>query len=202
MLIRTVAPTTQPIDLVEARVHCRAPSNGDDDKEIERSLTSAIDYAERFTGLALAPATFEARFPSWPCVGPWLELNLGPVREIVSIAYVDEDGNNQTVASSNYEWERTFTGARIRFNADYSFPALSSELDNPMRVTFRAGYDDPAADTDGPQVESEGEDDTLTLPGAVPTALLLLTEHFYDRGASPELKANAEFLLGQVKTYR
>lgn len=210
MLIRTVAPDTAPIDLTAARRQCRAPENGDDDAEVERALHAAIGYAERITGLALAPSTYEARFLTWPCYGRWVDIGIAPVRDVLSITYRDSDGVQQAVDRADWTWEPTPEGARVRFLTSYSFPALSEDHDHAVIVTVRAGYDNPDADFDTPELQSDGDpDDTdvdpgdsLELPPGLVSAVMLLTEHYYDRAAGPELKTSADNLLALAKIYR
>lgn len=208
MLIRTVAPETPPIDLDKASVQVRAPTNDDDREEVERALHAAIDYAERYTGLAFAPATYEARFCNWPCRARY-DLGVSPVRDVLSVRYRDEDGVEQTVSATDYEWQRTSAGAWVRFILDYTFPSLHTDSDYPVVVTFRAGFDSLDADFDTPELQSDGvadsdgdPGDSLQLPAVIPSAVLLLTQYFYDHAAAPELKSCAEALLNVVKVYR
>jgi uncharacterized phiE125 gp8 family phage protein len=196
MLIRTSAAATAPVLLADVRKQCRAASNGDDDEELTTALNAAIGYAERFTGLALAEATYEARLSCWPCCGRWINIDIGPVRNVLAVTYVDENDATQTIAGADYDWQRTTLGARILFNSDYSFPTLTIEQDYPVVVSFEAGFDAPEA------IASEGDDDSLKFPDGLTNALLLLAEFFYDRAAMPALKQTAEAMLSQVKVYR
>lgn len=208
MLITLIAATTVPVTLVQARAHVRAPENGDDDELVNRALHAAIAYAEQKTSLAFAPATYEYRLNEWPCYGYQngrltniIDLPLHPVRDVVEIAYLDENGVEQTIDEANWFWVRTPEGARVRFKSSYSLPTLYEEGDQQVRITFEAGFDDPAE-------SGSGDDPALDLPPTLPIAVLMLTEHFYehrgivDAAEHYPLVTAADELLAKLKVYR
>lgn len=206
MLIIVTAATTLPVTLEAAIQHCRAPDDETDDVLVERALKSAVEYVEQQTELALAPMTLEYRLPSWPCWaggfrrGYEIDLPRKPVRGVVSIEYLDVDENLQPVDAANWSWRNSAEGGVVRFKNNYSFPVLSSEDDLPVRVTFEAGYDDPAA-------SGSGDDPNLALPQRAVEAVLLKTELGYDHGGMTEESARViqsalMSLIGQLRVYR
>jgi len=205
MLIVTAA-TTLPISVALARAQLAAPENGDDDVEVERALRSAIEYVEEHTGLALAPQTLEYRLECWPawCAGYRrgyeIDLPRKPVRDILSVEYLDADGNLQTVSTSDYSWRTTPEGAVIRFRNSYSFPSIYDEANDAIHITFEAGFDDPAS-------SGSGDDPNLALPQRAVEAVLLKAELLYDRGslkdgADQQIETALGSLLGQLRVYR
>jgi len=206
MLIIITAATTLPVTLAQATQHCRAPENGDDNVLVTRALKSAIEYVEQQTELVLAPTTLELRSPSWLCYaagysrGYEIGLPRKPVRDVLSVEYLDTDGNLQTVDAANWSWRMTAEGGIVRFKNNYSFPVLYCEDDLPVRVTFEAGYDDPAA-------SGSGDDPNLALPQRAADAVLLKTELGYEHGGLTEETAKViqgalGSLLGQLRVYR
>lgn len=206
MLIIVTAATTLPVTVAQAVTHCRAPEAGDDNVLIERALRAAVEYVEQQTCLVLQPTTLEYRMGCWPYWsggfrrGHEIDLPKKPVRDVVSVEYLDADDNLQTVATTNYSWRDTTEGAIVRFKNDYSFPVLSTENDEPVRITFIAGFDDPAA-------SGSGDDPNRTLPQRAVEAVLLKTELGYERGghsddAAKQIMAALGSLLGQLRIYR
>lgn len=206
MLIVVTSATTRPVTIDQVRVHCRAPENGDDDQLLERALNSAIEYLEQQTELSLQPAVFEYRMPFWPCwAGGYrrayeIDLPRKPVRDVISIEYYDADNAVQTVDVADYSWRMTAEGASIRFKNTFSFPTLSCEEPEPVRVTFAAGYDDPAE-------TGSGDDPNFDLPQRATAAVLLKTEIDYERAGLTEeqsrvLQSSLGALIGQLRVFR
>jgi uncharacterized phiE125 gp8 family phage protein len=171
MLITIVAASTLPVTVAEAVQHCRAPENGDDDALIERALRAAIDYVQNHTTLVLAPTTFQYRLDQWGCEP--IKLPRAPVRDVSAITYLDADGAEQTVNASYYSWDLTPDGAAIHFADTFSAPELRARRSGTVRITFEAGYDDPAA-------SGSGDDPNLQLPELLKICVLMLTSHWYE----------------------
>lgn len=204
MLIVTAA-TTLPISVADARLQLAGPENGDDDAKIERALRAAIEFVEQATGLALSPQTLEYRLDTWPlwCAGYRrgyeIDLPRKPVRDVVSIEYLDADNNLQTVAGANWSWRHTPEGATIRFLNTYSFPTLYVDSKETVRITFDAGFDDPEA-------SGSGDDPNLALPPSAIEAVLLKAELLYDRGAmsgdqAQQIEKALSSILGTLRVY-
>jgi uncharacterized phiE125 gp8 family phage protein len=139
------------ITVADAKKHLNiAAANTADDDLIETFLIpGAISAAERYTGITIEqigidspPVYATQKFDEW---GSYLELEKSPVIEVVSITYIDGNGDTQTWADAN--WVLDTRGQRAIIYPAYgiSFPIARSQ---PMAITveYDAGYESYPAD--------------------------------------------------------
>ncbi len=99
------AAVTEPISLVQARAHLRieafgSPEAHPDDTQVQLMISSAREWCEQYTGLALASQTIEMAIDAFP--ENEIELPLSPVTSITSVKYLDLSNVEQTVSNSVY----------------------------------------------------------------------------------------------------
>lgn len=154
MLIQTVAPTTEPVSLDEAKLHLRVDSDlTADDGLIGTLITAARLHGEAETGTSFITQTWRQVLDRFPCE---IVLERGPVQSIGSIVYRDMAGATQTVSfASAVNGIQRSTDATIV--ADLSGrvalvrPAFGCVWPIPMpetgavAVTYTAGYGSLAA---------------------------------------------------------
>jgi len=135
-------PDSEPVTLEYLRdQHLRTPNENVEDERIERALKAATQQCEQYTQRALVPRTLAmilTRFPSCRIV-----LEMPPLIEVVSITYVDENGDQQTLDPSVYHVVRK-VGPKCRRSfielvQGQSWPTTLAQSD-AVAVTFRAGY--------------------------------------------------------------
>lgn len=115
------------------------------------------------------PQVWELTYDRFPCAG--IRIWLPPVISVDSVKYDDIDGNEQTVASTDYEldfispftwvvpastftWPTTFEGinaVRVRFTAGYPIVSGETTVPAPLRAAIklrvRSRYDgEPLSD--------------------------------------------------------
>lgn len=132
-----------PLTLAEAKSHLR--KSGDElESEIQATLEAAVSYCEAITGRSLrVTTTLTQVYPQWPC-DP-VRFDREPVKAISSVTYYDQDGNSQTVASSNYRLiPQSESGAHLEWDDDFTKPTLDTR-DDAVTITYTAGYDDIAS---------------------------------------------------------
>lgn len=171
---QTVAPTTEPVSLADAKLHLRVDTP-DDDALIQNLIQSAREYIEMRTGLALMTQTWVLqldRFPRtdrvelWPSPGVPLGaiiLPRNPVQSVSSVVWVDQNASPTTVSPSTYTVDTTSNPSRIGLTYNSSWPNLSSPglaMMGGVQVTFVAGF-------------------PSTVPSNLKTALDLLVGHWY-----------------------
>lgn len=102
MLILLTQPSevVEPVTLAEAKAHLRVIHSSDDGL-IAAQITAAREYAERFTGLAMALASWRETFDCFA----WLKLSLFPASAIDAVTYLDNSGVRQTVAATDYAFD-------------------------------------------------------------------------------------------------
>lgn len=131
-------PTVEPVTLEEAKAQCRVDADiTSDDDLIESLIAAARETAEHETGRALIAQTWERVVDAFPSAE--IELGMPTVMSVVSINYVDINGDTQTMDAADYS-----------LDADLGFvlPAINTvwpetlDTANAVRVQFIAGYGD------------------------------------------------------------
>lgn len=159
MQFKVITPVTaEPVSLAEARLQCKVDSDdASHDAVLTSLITAAREYAEHFTGRALAPVTLEAALDAFPWCSEGFDLPCPPVTEITSIKYTDPAGVEQTLAPAAYSLS-TYGDSRTVTPAAGTFWPATFGVPDAVRVRFTAGY---AGDT---------------LPQALKAAMLLHIE--------------------------
>lgn len=174
MLKLITAATTLAVSVARAKERLRI-DEADDDNDIEALIRAAAGVTEHRAGVTLQESAWELRLPCWPH-GPHscISIPIAPVREITGVSYLDEDGNEQTIAqgADTWNWERTPEGAVLWFASGFDFPDLA-EHPFAVRVQLGAGFDDPAE-------SGSGDDPELSLPASAETAVLFLVGHWFE----------------------
>lgn len=188
-----------PFDREEAVEYARA-SEGDEDL-VETCMLAAVEYVEQKTSRVLVPTTFRTYFSEWSCDGRMV-LPRSPLREVLEVAYADENGDDQVVATGSWHSERDeFDGGVVLLPPSFSAPRVSCERTRPISVEFSAGYD-IASET------GSGEDPELVLPSQIKIAVLMLTQHWYDNRGVVQIENKSTIgtalssILDTVKVWR
>lgn len=160
-LRRLAAPSTTPITVAEAKAHLRVDGTADDTL-VALYLEAATETVERETGRALLPQDWEMRLAYFPpgdasdwrsprhgVIEPWH----APLISVTSVKTVSATGVETTLSPSAYQVVApsgpTAQRGRISPAAGTLWPSTERDLDDPVRVVYRAGYatvaDVPAA---------------------------------------------------------
>lgn len=140
-LVRAGAPAQPLLTLEDAKLAIRVDHN-DEDSLIQAFIDAAIDQLDGYDGIlgrALVDQTWRlglGRFPFGP-----IELPLPPLIAVTSIAYVDVDGEAQTLPADDY---LVHDGALAMIEPAYgkSWPSTRAQK-RAVTITFRAGYGAP-----------------------------------------------------------
>lgn len=136
-LVVVEPPAAEPFDIFEARTHLRCPADEDDDL-IERLIMSARRYFEEHDNRRLVFQTVKYYldcFPRWT-----IDLPLRPLQAVVSIKYLDGDGNQQTLDPLKYLVDRYSFVPRITPAFNQYWPTIQFRI-NAVEITFICGYD-------------------------------------------------------------
>ena len=140
MSVVVVTPPAPTIDLALVKADRRV-DHDDDDALIQAYIdaaVSAIDGPKGWLDRATWTQTLEIRQDRF-CDS--IKLPYGPVQSVTSIIYVDDDGAEQTLATSVYQ----VSGDEVVLAHDQSWPSLRGDKDG-VRVRYVAGADEaPAA---------------------------------------------------------
>lgn len=186
-------PTTgvEPILLGEAALNVRAFSDGAGSyfeaaritKLIVAARVACENYLEMSLVLKTLQVTQESFYPA--CI----ELPNGPVRSIVSVTYVDSNGDDVVLAADQYRLSTSSRMAVLRPAYGVTLPSARCETDS-VRVRYIAGY--PSADVTPEEV-----------PETIRQAMHLYIAHWFvnreavDVDGLMELPLGARFLLDQ-----
>lgn len=138
-LTRTVPPADPLISLDDAKAHLDASDYDEVDDLLTELVEAATDYIEgpSGAGLALVDQTWRATLDTLPST---FAIPLGPVREIVSITYVDQAGETQTIDPADYHTDFDRHPAMVAFLKPR--PAVA-RVPGAVKVTFACGYGSP-----------------------------------------------------------
>lgn len=151
----TTEPASEPVTLADAKAHLREDSSAQD-STVEALITAARQHAEVTCNRAIMPQTWTGTFPSFHAV----RLAGGKVQSIDSITYIDPDGSEQTLTSSDY---RQVLAEPARIAPADSWPDIADRID-AVEIVISVGY----ADAD-------------SVPQAIKQAMLLDIELNFDR---------------------
>lgn len=137
------APTAEPITLEQAKAHLRVEIS-DDDALISALIAAAREAAEAKTQRSLMMQTWELALPKFPC-GPdnGIRLLKAPLSGLVSITYVDADGDTQIMAEADYQLDEHSEPARLTPAYGKAWPATRDQA-NAVVIRYEAGYPDAA----------------------------------------------------------
>jgi uncharacterized phiE125 gp8 family phage protein len=130
----TVAPANEPVTLALAKAQCRVEDTSEDDL-IGGYVAAARSHVEAYCNTPLVSRTITAKCDSF-C--DFAHFPLGPLASVSSVAYVDTDGANQTLAGTVYELRSDGLDTSIVLKYNQSWPAIQSS--SRITVTGAAGY--------------------------------------------------------------
>lgn len=134
------APATEPVTLVEAKLHCKVDST-DDDTLITALIVAARQQAEHRTGRALITQQWEFTLDRFP---QQIELPRPALVSVQSVKYLDESGVLQTLASTEYQVVISELVGRVVPAYGKAWPSCQVQPDSVV-VAYTAGYGNAAA---------------------------------------------------------
>lgn len=138
-LVQTVAPTEEPITSTEAKAYLRQDETAEDTL-VASLIVAARQLAETYTGRAFVTQTWKLTLWQFPC-GPYgvIQVPRPPLQSVSGIAYTDNDGATQTVATSVYTADTTAHPGLISLKFGQYWPYARFQA-AAVQVTFVAGY--------------------------------------------------------------
>jgi len=151
-------------------------AHDEDNGLIARLITAARMHVEQVTWRQLITATYEWRLDQL-CGA--LYVPRPRLQSVVSIEYVDAQGNTQTLDPAAYTVDTHSTPGRVVPAAGASWPATRGHIDDVI-VTFNAGYGDSAND----------------VPETLRHAVLMLVAYWYEQRESAAGRTMTSVPLG------
>jgi uncharacterized phiE125 gp8 family phage protein len=184
-----IAVLDEPVSLDEAKAHLRV-AGSDEDTLIESLITSARQWAERFTARAFLTTTLTEVLDMFPDDDEIIRLPTSPLQSVPSITYIDTAGAVQTWDPANRLVDTHNEPGRISLAYGKSYPT-TREIINAVTITYVVGYG-TASD----------------VPKAIKQAILLLVGHWYehreaavDFGVISKVPDTVEFLLWPYRVW-
>lgn len=182
------APAVSPVTAAEVWAQLRVPLTGSpaaptDATHIAALTDAAIAYLDGRDGIlnrALCTQTWDLKLDGFPgggaIAGDWggrgrIRIPLPPLQSVTSVAYVDENGTTQTLATGKYQVVGTggWDAAALVPAYGETWPATRGQPE-AVTVRFVAGYGTPGASPDDTQA---------AVPDSIRHAILLLVSHWY-----------------------
>ena len=152
MKIVTDQSTTESLSGLVSDIHAHlqtGPLPSDQVRVLNSLVQHAVEYVEHRLRRALLTATFKAYLDGWPDT---IEIDDKlPITAVSSVQYYDVGGDLQTLGSGQYTVDIASPNypAVIKPVAGAVWPVLEIDRQNPIVITFTAGYgtaaDIPAA---------------------------------------------------------
>lgn len=147
-----IPPAGEPVTLLEAKQHLRVDVD-DDDALIGSLIAAARQAAETITGRQLMTARWKLVLDAFPGAtfmhaGTGATFSLPshavllakcPVQSVLSIEYLDMNGNLQTMPMADYVLDAACEPARLSPVFGKSWPPTLPQI-GAVTVTFDAGY--------------------------------------------------------------
>lgn len=174
-LTTSTQPADDVISLGEMKDFLRV-DHDDEDSLILSLVMAATEYAQSYTNRQFVNATLKQYLDGFPHDDDRIVLPRVPVVSVTSIQYTDEDGDTQTVSSSNYVVSIPDNAwGQITLVDDASWPDDEADQADAVVITFVAGH---------------GSNNT-TVPDTAKTAIKMLAADMYEhREANTETKLN------------
>jgi len=134
----TVAVASEPISAADVKAQSRIDFD-DDDALLDRLITVAREYVERYCNATWATRTVEIKCDAF---ADFDRLPLAPVASISSVSYVDSVGVTQTLGADVYEERLDDMEASIVLKYGQVWPAIRPG--SRITVTAVLGADLPA----------------------------------------------------------
>ncbi|MBU4529713.1 MAG: head-tail connector protein [Hoeflea sp.] len=164
-VITITAPAVEPVTVAEFKSHARI-EYADEDAGIEKKITAAREYAERYLGFPFISTEFELVLDTFPR-GP-LKLPAGRLQSVTSVKYVAPDTGLEVTLTAGTDYEvDTYSVPGWIAPAASGWPTPKATI-NAVRVRYVAGYGATAAD----------------VPAAIREAILQIASSYFENRES------------------
>jgi uncharacterized phiE125 gp8 family phage protein len=138
----TTAPASEPISTADAKTYLNVTTSLHDTL-IDNIVKTARLLYERYTDSAVISQTITEVWEWTPGCGEF-ELSVSPVSSVTSLSYIDDDGDYQVWASSNYTTDAISPLYRIVKKSTAGWPTVG-DFPSQWKAIYVAGYANAAA---------------------------------------------------------
>ncbi len=180
-----IAPTASALSVYELKQHARI------DIDIEDTLLShyiaqAQEWVEEVSGRTLVTQTWQWTFQGFPDSQAVLQVPKPPLQQVLSIQYVDTQGQTQTLPVGEYQIDKSNEPGLIAPAYNKTWPDTRRQF-NAVTIQFVAGYvtpftANPSTDVLTAQGRTFADDDIVVLSttddGELPAGLTPATRYY------------------------
>lgn len=131
------APQELPLTIVEVRDNMRVTITAED-SIVLRLIRVACGHAEYISERRLITQTREWCIDEWPCEP--MKMPDAPLQSIVSVKYLDSNGDLQTLDPTTYQVNIKTDPGLIALGKNKTWPSIQSDVFNPITIRYTCGY--------------------------------------------------------------
>lgn len=161
-------PEVEPVDYQYAVDFMRIPDQVQQPDIIFSLITSAREWVESYLGYKVSAHSLKVFFDGF---SDSLVLPYANLVSVESVKYLDEDEQEQTLASSSYEIVNSSYEASIRAKSGVSWPTVSESTDS-VYITYTAGFSPIGLDANG------------NVPARIKSAICMIASDLYTNRSS------------------
>jgi uncharacterized phiE125 gp8 family phage protein len=147
---RTVDPTEAPIELGDVKAQARITDDSSD-ALLDSYITTAVSACEDYMGRGLVTQTWQLTLHDFadvmplPMAAPLQNDDEADPSTAVVVTYYDEDGTQQTLATTVYDVDTACRPGAVVLKPAQSWPTLqSTRLNGRVTITYVVGWEDVA----------------------------------------------------------
>lgn len=133
------APTQDPVTLAEMKEYLRVDGT-EFDVTISSLIKAAREACQDFQNRAYFTQTWELSFDDFPRMP--IEIPLPPLQSVTSVKYIDANGNEASINLADFIIDTDSEPGRIAFKTNKSWPHVTLQDINAVKIRFVAGYND------------------------------------------------------------
>ncbi len=138
-LIRVKDASSEAVTLTEVKNQLRIGTGSENDEAFTLFIAAIRHKTETFLGKTLITSTWSYSIDKF-CDG--LVLPMGPIQSISSITYIDTNGDEQTLASSEFQFDRS---GRLMPAYGQTWPDTRTQMD-AVTIEYVAGDTEASPD--------------------------------------------------------
>ena len=133
-----------PVELESAKAYLKI-DEGSEDSTVVDLLGFSTDWFQSVTGRQLIHAQYRQRYG---CFAEVMKISRPPLVTVDAVKYLDADGAEQTLATSEYEVNTGSLLGEVHRSYDGEWPAIRGGRWNSISIEFTSGYGAAPGDVD------------------------------------------------------
>lgn len=137
----TTAPTDEPVSVDDVKLHARIAGT-DSDELLDFYRIAAREMAEQYMSRGILTQTWTLLLDGFARIIP-LPM-AAPLQSVTSVKYYDENGVQQTLATTYYDTDLVSRPGRVVLKVDQDWPGTQSlRLNGVVEIVYKVGWTSP-----------------------------------------------------------